>query len=94
MQCVLLQCALPHLLSVVLDGKAKDTLGFVTCDQVHLSIEPGVLERQNTYTELNDKCRKNVHKESDMICSSCTHAAVGIMQHTVPLVSKTNASHA
>ncbi len=40
---------LSYLLSVVLDGKAKDTLGFVTCDQVHFSIEPGVLGRQSIH---------------------------------------------
>lgn len=53
MQYVLLQSVLSYLVSVVLDGKAKDTLGFVACDQVHLSIEPGVLRRRNIYTEFN-----------------------------------------
>lgn len=39
-------CVLSCLISVVLDRKAKDALGLVACDQVHLSIEPGVLGRQ------------------------------------------------
>lgn len=42
-----LQCVLSYLISVVLDRKAKDALGFVTRDQVHLSIEPGVLGSQS-----------------------------------------------
>lgn len=32
------------LLSVVLDGQTQDALGFVTCDQVHLSVKPGILQ--------------------------------------------------
>lgn len=40
---------LSYLISVVFDRKAKDALGFVTCDQVHLSIEPGVLGSQSIY---------------------------------------------
>lgn len=39
-----------HLLSVVLDRQTKDTLGFVTCDVVDLSVKPGVLgEQEHAY---------------------------------------------
>lgn len=37
-----------YLISVVLDWQTEDAVSFVPCDQVHLSIKPGVLEGQNT----------------------------------------------
>lgn len=37
--------AWPHLSSVVFDGQAEDTLGFVSCDQINLCIKSGVLGR-------------------------------------------------
>lgn len=41
------EVVLSYLVSVVLDWQTKDTLGFVTCDQVDLGVEPGVLWRQS-----------------------------------------------
>lgn len=42
-----------HLVSVVLDWQTQDAVGFVTGDQVHLGVEAGVLQSQNTPNQAN-----------------------------------------
>lgn len=56
-----------HLVSVVLDWQAQDAVGFVTGDQVHLGVEAGVLQSQNTPNQANQLPKAHLSSPSSSL---------------------------